>query len=72
MFAQSLKRPRLQRPAIALIYAMYIALFLNIAYYRQVIALLPLIAQLDQMVDSFSHLLQLACVHVVSEASENQ
>lgn len=42
MFAQSLKRPRLQRPAIALIYAMYIALFLNIAYYRQVIALLPL------------------------------
>lgn len=37
-----LKRPTLSRLAFLILFSLYIALFLNVAFYRQVIALMPL------------------------------
>ena len=37
-----LKRPTLNRVAFILLFSAYIALFLNVAWYRQVLAVMPL------------------------------
>lgn len=42
MSSLSLKRPTLSRLSFLMLFSLYIALFLNIAFYRQVLAVLPL------------------------------